>query len=38
VVSKAASVIRHIQSGYLFNYISIMVVGLMMIIFWFLVA
>ena len=37
-VSKLAVAVRQIQTGYLFHYISIMVVGLMLIIFWFLLA
>ena len=38
VVGKLAVAVRHIQTGYLFHYLSIMVIGLMMIIFWFLLA
>jgi NADH-quinone oxidoreductase subunit L len=38
IVNKAATVVRHIQTGYLFHYLSIMIVGLMFIVFWFLLA
>jgi NADH-quinone oxidoreductase subunit L len=37
-IGKSATLIRYVQSGYLSNYISMMIIGLMLIIFWFLVA
>lgn len=38
LVNKFALAVRQIQTGYLFHYLSIMVIGLMLIIFWFLLA
>lgn len=38
IVDKTAGVIRQFQTGYLFHYLTIMVVGLMIIVCWFLLA
>jgi NADH-quinone oxidoreductase subunit L len=38
IVAKAASAVRHIQTGYLFHYITVMVLGLLGILFWFLLS
>jgi NADH-quinone oxidoreductase subunit L len=38
VVAKMASAVRHLQSGYLFHYIAVMVLGLLGILFWFLLS
>ncbi len=38
VVAKLASVVRHMQTGYLFHYISVMVFGLIGFLVWFLLS
>lgn len=38
LVSKVATTARQIQTGYLPNYLTIMVLGIMVIVFWFLLA
>lgn len=38
LVAKVASAVRYIQSGYLFHYLSVMVMGLLAILFWFLLS
>jgi NADH-quinone oxidoreductase subunit L len=36
LVGRAAAVARHLQTGYLYHYLTAMVLGLMFIVFWFL--
>ena len=38
LVAKVASAIRHMQSGYLFHYLSVMIMGVLAILFWFLLS
>lgn len=38
VVAKIASAVRQLQTGYLFHYIAVMVLGLLGILFWFLLS
>lgn len=37
-VKSIASSIRHVQSGYLFHYLGVMILGLMLILVWFLMV
>ena len=38
LVARVASAIRHMQSGYLFHYLAVMVMGVLAILFWFLLS
>jgi len=38
LVARVASAIRHMQSGYLFHYLSVMIMGVLVILFWFLLS
>ena len=38
MVSKLSQVTRRLQSGYLFNYLAVMVLGLLGILFWFMLV
>ncbi len=38
VVGRIASVVRNVQSGYLYHYLAMMIFGLMVILVWFLLV